>query len=92
MDDGAFEIFTKMGQLEQAKDWDALIKLAEEQMKERPEWLTPYVEAGMIYLQRGQKEKALKVLDIADKRIAGNPDYEQLNGPPSEMLKILRDR
>lgn len=67
-----------------------MIKISETQMKERPEWLTPYVTAGEAYLQLGQMQKALEFLELAEKRIAGNPDYGPLEKPISEMLKILR--
>jgi len=88
----AYGIYNKLGQLEQARDWDGLLKLSEEQMQERPTWLTPYVLAGEAYLQLGQREKARELLETAETRIAGNPDYEPLNRPLTEMLKTLRGR
>lgn len=92
VDDSGMEIFNKITQLEQNKDWDGMLKLSEEQMKERPEWLTPYFAAGLAYLQLGQREKAIEMLDVFDRRKAGNTDYDPLNKALNEMLKILKDQ
>jgi hypothetical protein len=89
-DDGASAEFQEMGKLEQSHDWNGLIKIAEAQMKERPEWLTPYALAGEAYLQLGQNSKALELLETAKKRIAGNPDYAPLQKPLGDMLGFLR--
>jgi hypothetical protein len=89
-DDGGGEIFKQMSALERANDWVGLIKLSEAQMRERPEWLTPYVVAGKAYLQLGQRTKALELLESAEKRIAGNPDYDPIQKPLTEMLKALK--
>jgi hypothetical protein len=92
VDDGTREIFNEIGRLEQTKDWARLIKLSETQMKERPEWFTPYIAAGEGNLRLGQRQKALELLEFAEKRIAGNPDYDPVRKPLSEMLREARGR
>jgi hypothetical protein len=89
-DDGGGEIFKQIGALEQARDWAVLSKLSESQMRERPEWITPYVAAGEAYLQLGNRAKALELLESAEKQIAGNPDYDPIQKPLAQMLQILR--
>lgn len=88
----AGEIFKQITALAQAGDWNGLIRLSEGQMKERPEWLTPYFAAGHGYFNLGQREKALELLELAEKRIGGNPDYDPLQKPLAEMLKAIRGR
>lgn len=86
------EVFHTLGQLQKARDWEGLKALSEVQMREWPDWFTPYVFAGQAYLYLGQREKARQVLELAEKRIAGNPDYQQLERPLTNMLKELRGR
>ena len=52
----------------------------------------PYAFAGEAYLQLGQNKKALEMLEIAEKRIAGNPDYEPIEKPIREILKAMGGR
>lgn len=86
----AADIFQEMRRLEQAKDWEGLIRLSEAQISARPEWLTPYVTAGEGYLNRGQRDHALSLLEYAEKTIAGNPEYAPIEEPLRAMLARLR--
>ena len=61
-------------------------------MKARPEWITPLLAAGEAYIRIGDRQKALNLLETAEKQIAGNPDYDQAKETLSEMLKELRGR
>ncbi len=85
-------IFQEMGRLEQAKNWESLIKLSEAQIIDRPEWLTAYVMAGEGYLNIGQKAHALSLLEYAEKTIAENPEYAPIEPPLRAMLARLRVR
>src|ERR1700687_2482479 len=54
--------FHQMGALEQGKEWLALLKLAQDEINARPEWLTPYVFAGEAQLMLGHRSEALALL------------------------------
>jgi hypothetical protein len=86
----ATEIFQQMLGLQQAKDWAGLIKLSEGQIVDRPEWLTAYVMAGEGYLNLGQRDHALSLLEYAEKTIAANPDYSAIEAPLQAMIARLR--
>jgi hypothetical protein len=85
--DDAVDAFRRIMQLSQLREWAALATFCEEQMKSRPEWLTPYSAAGEAYLRMGQREKARALLDYAEKRIAGNPDYDGIKVRISSLVK-----
>lgn len=89
-DSGAMDIFQEMLRLEQANNWQGLIRLSEAQIKDRPEWLTAYVMTGEGYLNLGQRDHALSVLAYAEKTIAGNPDYAPIEPALRAMLERLR--
>jgi hypothetical protein len=52
-------VFSEFVKDEDSQDWTNLAKLAEQQKRERPEWLTPYYEAGQAYYQLCEKQMAL---------------------------------
>lgn len=91
-DDSALPIYDEMLKLGRAGQWAALLTLAEIQIKERPEWLTPYVFAGDSHSKLGRREKALELLEFAERRIAGNPDYEPLQPVLTRLLQNIRGR
>jgi len=91
-DNKAYNVYESMVQLNESKDWKKLIELSELQMKERPEWLTPFYSAGYAYFRLGQDDKALERFMVIEKGIAGNPDYKPLQKPLKELLKALRSR
>lgn len=86
----AMKAFERMGQLDQSRDYSQLVELAEQQIRERPDWLTSYFYAGYAYNRLGQVEKARERLEVANRRIAGNPDYEPLQKPLNQLLEHLR--
>jgi hypothetical protein len=92
IDNTACNIYERLMQLNQSKDWKKLIELSELQMKERPEWLTPFYSAGYGYFRLGQDDKALERFMVVEKRIGKNPDYKPLQKTLKELLKALRSR
>lgn len=49
--------------------------LCEEQIRKTPEWLTPYLCAGVALANLGRREEAIRRLEHVEKMSSGNPDY-----------------
>ena len=81
-----------MVNLQEKQDWKALRDAAERAIKETPDWYTPYVYAGIAYANLGQKEKAIQLIQFADKGMDGNPDYNELPAETKKLLDLLRPR
>lgn len=86
MDDGEIPVFQKMKSLYDARDWKSLVDACEAEMKAVPEWLTPYLYAGVGYGNLGEREKATERLEYVEKRAAGDPQYSDA----ARLLKQLR--
>jgi hypothetical protein len=91
-DDGGAAALKEIIGRQDAGDWVGMIRLSEIQMKDRSEWLTPYVTAGIAYMNIGQLVKALYLLEYAEKTIAGNPDYAPIMDSLNGALAKLRRR
>jgi len=76
--------------MEQRKEWPALVKLSMAEINAHPEWLTPYVFAGEAQLMLGHKPEAIELLGTAEKRIAGNPDYDGIQPLLRSLLAAAR--
>jgi hypothetical protein len=70
-----FDIFQKLQDLEQQRNWTAVRDLCEAQIEKTPEWLTPYLCAGVAHANLGQEEKAIRRLEHVEKAAADNPCY-----------------
>lgn len=68
---GDTKAFENMAQLNNTGDFDRLIPVCEQYMKEVPDWLTPYLFCGLGELGTGHKAKARELLKY----------YEQHVGP-----------
>ena len=86
----AGEAFRQMEGMEQRKEWPALVKLSMAEINAHPEWLTPYVFAGEAQLMLGHKPEAIELLGTAEKRIAGNPDYDGIQPLLRSLLAAAR--
>lgn len=80
-----FTIFQGMVQLEKAKNYEELVKVCDEQIQKTPDWLTPYLFAGIAYANLGDKEKAIMKLEYVLEMAPGDPAYAQA----SDILKEL---
>jgi hypothetical protein len=73
---GAMEpVFKEMVKLQDERNWSGLRAVAERQMTETPEWLTPALFSGLAHAQIGEIDVAIVRLEHVQRRAAGNPDY-----------------
>lgn len=68
-------VFQNIVQLQTQKDWQRLRDVCEEQIKKTPEWLTPYLFAGVAYMNLGESTKATERLTYVKTKAGGNPAY-----------------
>jgi hypothetical protein len=85
-DDSAVGDFQKLKSVYDKKDWETLAEMSEEQIRRRPEWLTPYLLAGIAYANLGNKEAAIKKLEFVSDKSAGIKEYSDAD----RILKILK--
>jgi hypothetical protein len=83
-----YMIFPRFGQLEAEQKWQELLDACEQQIGKSPEWLTPYLFAGVAYANLGQKDRAIKLLEHVEKQAGGNKDYYE---DASRILRILKE-
>jgi hypothetical protein len=69
------ELFQTLQDLERQRDWTAVRDLCEMQIKKTPEWLTPYLCAGVACANLGQENQAIQRLEHVENAAAGNPLY-----------------
>ena len=79
-------VFKKLLDLQKEQDWSTLRNVCEEQIKKSPEWLTPYLFAGVAYANLGEREQAIKLLEYVDKQAAGSSQYSDA----ARLLEVLR--
>lgn len=70
-----FAIFQILKELEKHGHWVAVRDLCEEQIQKTPEWLTPYLCAGVAYANLGQRDEAIRRLEYVEKIAPHNRDY-----------------
>jgi hypothetical protein len=70
-----FEVFQELQELERQQDWTAVRDLCERQIEKTPEWLTPYLCAGVAHANLGAQQKAMRRLEHVEKLAGGNPLY-----------------
>ena len=69
------ELFQEIQDLERQRNWAAVRDLCEMQIEKTPEWLTPYLCAGVAHANLGQEREAVRRLEYVEKLAAGNPLY-----------------
>jgi len=82
------EIFNRMRTLKQSGDYQGLIDLCEQQIEKTPDWLTPYLFAGVAYANIGAKVKAVMHLRHVADNAPGDPNYVKA----STLLQQLESR
>ena len=83
-----FEVFKKIQELEEKKHYGELVKICEKQIKETPEWLTPYLYLGIALDNLGYKDRAIDIFEYVKENSFGNPKYSHVN----EFLEKLKSQ
>ena len=82
------DTFAKMAELEKDGKVEELIKLATEQIRKTPKWLTPHMFLGAAYANSGRKKEAIREFEYVVEAAAGDPEY----ATATEYLTQLRGR
>ena len=69
------DVFQQLQELERQHNWPAVRDLCETQIEKTPEWLTPYLCAGVAYANLGDPKEAIRRLEYVEKAAAGIPFY-----------------
>ena len=69
------EIFERLCDLEREGQWAEVRDLSEEQIRKTPEWLTPYLCAGVAFANLGEEKDAIRRLEYVDKMAPGDSNY-----------------
>lgn len=80
------EVFRTMARLLDQNNWQALLSLCNKEMTNRPEWLTPYLFAGVAQANLGNKQEAMRLLEYVDSEAKEDPKYSEAR----RILKILK--
>jgi hypothetical protein len=70
-----FAIFQIIKELEKHGHWAEERDLCEEQIRKTPEWLAPYLCAGVAYANLGYCDQAIRRLEHVERMAASNPEY-----------------
>lgn len=92
----AVPIYQELVDLYDKQKWEDLIAKAQIQIKERPEWFTPYVMAAIGYDKLGNDRTAIELLEQAQQGMADNPEYDDLPKSVevflSKLMQAPRDK
>lgn len=75
--DGDTKDFTNMAEMANAQRWPELLKACNEQIKLKPEWLTPYLLCGIASFKLGNRQKAQELSNYYDEHTG--PSYDDPN-------------
>ena len=81
-------VFKRLIELQREHNWKEMYNLSESQIKETPEWLTPYLFSGIALANLGRKAEAIERLKFVDRMAAGQPDYSDAG----RILGLLGDQ
>jgi hypothetical protein len=81
-------VFKRLIELQREHNWQEMYSLSESQIKETPEWLTPYLFSGIALANLGRKAEAIKRLKYVDHMAAGQADYSDA----ARILGLLGDQ
>lgn len=82
-----FAVFQVLKELERLGNWDEVRDLCEAQIQKTPEWLTPYLCAGVAYANLGQDERAIPRLQHVEEMATDNPNYAAAGRILSELRR-----
>ncbi|HEV2304170.1 MAG TPA: hypothetical protein VGR93_01495 [Candidatus Acidoferrales bacterium] len=83
-------IFQQLGKLNDSGDWNGLLGLAEKQIKQTPDWPTPYLFAGIASARLGQREVAIERLQTFLSGADDRMDYQNATNYAKQLLEQLR--
>jgi hypothetical protein len=83
-----YTVFQRLLELQSKKDWISLRDICEVQIKNTPEWLTPYLFSGIASANLGEKTKAILKLRYVENQASGIPEYSDA----SKILKLLESQ
>jgi hypothetical protein len=69
------EMFLELQELERQQNWPAVRDLCEAQIEKTPEWLTPYLCAGVAHANLGRAKEAMRRLEHVERLAGDNPMY-----------------
>lgn len=78
------EVFEQLCDLERQAEWAGVRDLCEVQIQKTPEWLTPYLCAGVALANLGEDGAAIRRLEHVEKNAAGDSNY-------AAAARILRE-
>jgi hypothetical protein len=78
------EVFEQLCDLERQAEWTAVRDLCEIQIQKTPEWLTPYLCAGVALANLGEEQAAIRRLEHVEKTADGDSNY-------AAAARILRE-
>jgi hypothetical protein len=82
-----FAVFQLLEDLERQRHWVEIRDLCETQIQKTPEWLTPYLCAGVACANLGNDEEAIRRLEYVESMAAGNPAYSAATRILNELRK-----
>lgn len=70
-----YQIYLQMVELEESRNYTALIELCKHQIEATPDWLTPYLYCGVAYANLGNGDEAIAYLRHITESAPGDPEY-----------------
>jgi hypothetical protein len=83
-------VFSDMVRLHEARNWSSLLRIAEKQIDETPDWPTPYFFSGLAYANLGRPQVATKELERFLSGADGRVDYQEAVKVANRLLVRLR--
>jgi hypothetical protein len=80
------EIFERLCELERQGEWTEVSDLCETQIRKTPEWLTPYLCAGVALANLGEEKDAIRHLEHVEKMAPADSNY----AAAARILRQLR--
>jgi hypothetical protein len=68
-------VFERLQDLESQGNWAAVREICEMQIAKTPEWLTPYLCAGVASANLGQESEAIERLEHVQRLCGDDPNY-----------------
>jgi len=87
--DGRTVAFDTIRSLNEANEWVELARVCEEEIEATPDWLTPYLFAGVAYANLGNLVNARRRLEQFSTRASANPDYADWHSQCIQFLEQL---
>ena len=84
-----FANFQILKELEKRGRWAEVRELCEEQIQKTPEWLTPYLCAGVANANLDRFDEAIRWLERVGRMAACNPEYSAATRVLNQMRRKL---